>query len=353
MFGTNNKSSGFNTTKFVKLVLISGLAVAISACGGGGGGGSSSGGTSGGGGNPGGGGGNPGGGGSAPYNNRIADAVMDFDNNGQMDARFDFVYYADGRIDTITYTYTGDGTPDIYNPYYTASVTQADTVFRYDANGALAGLSITIQDNTLGTNSTDSLYTLTNNQMVQADTTVTSPNVQPFTITSVMTYTNGLPSLFASTASIGTSFDRTYTFNANNQVTQSVFSFAGSTNPTTSVYAWNADGSLDKISYSDSNSSWVDDLTFLNGQLVRRDYTFSNPPTNPGNTNVAWILNYNNGIPSRMDYDLNIDGSIDGNEVLNYESAPCTPVYLYRDLDISQAGGDGIPGSPVGVSWCG
>jgi len=347
MYGTEknelNNSHSDKLTRYsnkLKFSTIATLAIVLSACGGGGGGDSSSSG-----GNNGGGSGGSGGG---SQSQRIAEAVMDFDNNGQIDARFDYVYFSDGRINIQTYTYIGDGTPDIYNPYYSGiNVTRADVEFGYDANGNLETLRLTFDNGTVN----DTIYTYNGNQFIQSDTNVTVPGGTAM-LTGLMSYVNGLPDQFDLSSNGTPAVNYSFSYNPSNQVIQSVRTFAGSTNPETSTYTWNPDGSLDSITNVDNFSTDTEELTYSNGLLFRRDFTFSKPPTNSTNTNVAWLFYYNNGVPTRSEFDLNMDGVIDGNLTVTMEDGPCTPVYFNIPEDITQIGLDGIPGSQNGVTWC-
>ena len=335
MFGRNNNEPG-NLYPGVKSLAISGLALVLGACGGGGGGG----------------------GGTSPTqppppppvsNQRILESVMDYDNNGQIDARFDYTYYADGRIENITYTYIGDGTPDIYVPYYSGmNVTTVVNSFNYDANGNLDNMKLDFDNGALVN---DLTYTFNGSQLVQMDGIVTVPGTT-VTLLGIMSYQNGLPDQYDLTSNGVNPTVFNYTYNANNQIIQEVRNIGGTLNPVTRIFDWNPDGSLDKITTTDSNSTNVEDLIYAGGQLVQRDYTFSLPPTGPDNTNVSWMLTYNAGVPARIDYDLNMDGSIDGTLTITMENGPCTPVYFNITDEISQAGNDGIPGSANGVAWC-
>ncbi len=340
LYKTNNKDSFKPSIQGFKPASILLFAIVLTACGGGSGGGSAPADTSPGNSNP---------GGTAPYNKRISESVMDFDNNGVMDARFDFLYFPDGRIQMITYTYTGDGTPDIYNPYYVASTQRADTEFTYDANGKLTGFKLDIDNGQSVNNVT---YTYNGNQFVRADLVVTSAG-STSNLTGVVTYVNGLAAQYNLSMAGNSVMNYQFTYNTSNQVIQSVQTFAGSSNPVTSTYSWNADGSLQKVSNADSFSSWDETYIHSGGVLVQKDFTFSKPPTNSKNTNVSWLYVYQNGDFIRTDFDLNMDGSIDSTITNTVVSGACTPVYLNIPDDITGTGGDGIVGSPNGLTWCG
>jgi len=346
MFKTINKevnnNNGFaRKSKFLTVLL---MPIALIACGGGGGSTPTSGSSGSGSGNGG------GSGGTAPYNQRISEAVMDFDNNGQTDARVDYVYFADGRINMMTYVYTGDGTTDLYAPYYNAGkILRAETEFSYDASGKLSGFKITLDN---GSTINNAVYSYNGNQFIQSDTTVTSGG-SDILLTGVVSYTNDLASEYNYSTAGSVIVNYQFTYNASMQVIKSVQSFTGSTNPVTSTYQWNGDGSLEKISNADTFSTWDEEFVYNGGKLQQKDFTFSNPPTDPYNTNVSWIYTYTNGALVRTDFDLNMDGSIDGTVKTTVESGPCTPVYLNIPDDISGVGSDGIPGSEVGIVWCG
>ncbi len=331
MFNNNTVSS--KITRYLKYILTLLMTIGISACGGGNSGGDGSTG------------GSTGGGGTAKYNKRISETVLDLDNNGQMDARFDYLYYPDGRLQMVTYTYVGDGTTDLYNPFYIASTRRADSEFSYDSSGKLSGYKITIDN---GNIINDAVFTYNGSQFIRSDTTVAASG-SSLVLVGEMTYTNGLPSQFDSTSAGAPLLGYTFTHNENNQLIQSVKTSIGLLTLETSNYQWNADGSLDKITSFNSSSKWEEDLTFSGGLLQSRDFTSSLS----GGINVTWLFTYKDGFPLRTDYDLNRDGSIDATESITIESGPCTPVYLNIPEDIPGTGVDGIPGSPNGISWCG
>jgi len=336
-----NKNSKFKRQSKLLAILL--MPIALTACGGGGGSEPTSGGSG-----SGNGGGN--GGGTAPYNQRISEAIMDFDNNGQTDARIDYVYFPDGRINMMTYVYNDDGTTDLYAPYYNAGkILRAETEFSYDVSGKLSGFKITLEN---GTSINSAVYSYSGNQFIQSDTTVTSGGSDTL-LTGVVSYTNNLPSDFNYSTAGSVIVNYQFTHNASKQVIKSVQSFIGSTNPVTSTYQWNGDGSLEKISNADTFSTWDEEFIYSGGKLQQKDFTFSKPPTDPYNTNVSWIYTYTNGALVRTDFDLNMDGSIDGTVKTTVESGPCTPVYLNIPDDITGVGSDGIPGSAVGIVWCG
>ena len=339
----NNNTVSRKITRYLKYILTLLIAIGISACGGGNSAGdaAASGDDAGGGSADGGTGGNS----TAEYNKRISETILDFDNNGQMDARFDYLYYPDGRLQMVTYTYIGDGTTDLYNPFYVTSTQRADSELSYDSNGNLSGYKITIDN---GDIINDAVFTYNGSQFIRSDTTVTASG-RSFLLVGQMSYENGLPSQFNLT-SAGTPFiGYTFTYNADNQIVGSVKTSIGLLEVDTATYEWNMDGSLDKITHINSNGTRQEDLTYSNGLLQSRDFT----STLPRGTNATWLYTYKDGFPLRTDYDLNRDGSIDATETVIMENGACTPVYFNIPEDMSGTGVDGKPNSPNGIVWCG
>ena len=341
---TKNSRQSTKATYLAKttgLIALAGVIVMLNACGGGGNGEPA----------PGEGPGNgTGGGGAGNDQQRMSEIILDFDNNGQMDARITYSYFADGRLSAETYEYVGDGTPDIYNPYYNGSNTdRVDVTYSYDGVGNLTGVTF-YQNN--GTNVGDYAYTFNGTDLVQVDITDTTPVVTTFLLGQLI-YQNGLPSQYDISLNGITQVSFNYQYNGNNQITQEVRTFTGSNNPQTRTFTWNADGSIDTITIVDNFTTNMEAFTYNNGLLVRRDFTFSNPPTNSNNTNVSWLYYYANGVPTGGEYDLNMDGTIDGTLTVTMENGPCTPVYFNIVDEITQAGIDGLPGSPNGIVWCG
>ena len=172
-------------------------------------------------------------------------------------------------------------------------------------------------------------------------------------LTGTVSYMNGLASQYDFSSAGSVILGYQFSYNANMQVSQSIKSSAGSTNPVFSTYTWNTDGSLNKIANANSLSNWSETFIYSGGVLQQKDFTFSQPPTNSKNTNVSWIYMYNNSVPAGIDFDLNMDGSIDSKISVTLENGPCTPVYANIPDDIPGVGGDGKPGSAFGLTWCG
>jgi len=243
--------------------------------------------------------------------------------DGTEDASLAYAYDASGRLVTETYTYTGDGTPDRYEPLlgtdsftytYTydadrttgvsatyASGQQFDTVFEYDSAG-------------LPTRST---------------TTSTHPTLGSSQVVTVFSFTGSLMTSLTLTApGSSTPLNGTVSYDGNGRAvaaTQQILS--GSM---VDAFTWNAD---------DSIATWTLDVDGDGTVDTTRSYGYSGGlPSSfaevhsgtyagqPGYSVSISALTSGNRL--RLSHDDGDNGSVDGVEQVQFEDAACSVTRL-------------------------
>ncbi|MFK8013932.1 MAG: thrombospondin type 3 repeat-containing protein [Gammaproteobacteria bacterium] len=287
----------------------------------------------------------------AGFGQRPASVDFDFDNNGLVDAQSVITYDDDGNVTSQTYTITGDGTPDLFNPV-------SDANFQADYTWEDGLLTLVEQDNI-----TDG------NDFVSAISYV--DGVMTSTVESVFDAMGGL------VAQVNIDYDYlddlrvrdTWTFGPDNLpllIIDHVYDGNGLIATSSWVnqltpggqefdFTWNTDGKLtQRRTDADADGVFeeVIDIEHAGGVSTMRTVTGSLSFTPADYTETPAYDT--DGRILRIDYDANIDGSIDAVGTPVWEEGPCQPFFLPTLNPTNESGFDGDPDSGVGdVLFCG
>jgi len=264
---------------------------------------------------------------------RVNRVDLDYDNNGTPDATVAITYDSNGSIASEAYTYTDDGTTDLFKFYATTSDTNEQYDYTHLANGKLSTMDILSNSRR-----SFSLYSYnTANQLSSVEETVTNGTITGTgQQTTTFSYANGQPASFVT---INTSTSQAivrsnFTYDAENHVQTQALQILQSDGTTWNTQvittSWTAAGNIAEVT-SDTNNDGNANITLAysygsDNQLISRVRTNIDDPTEDSTV----TYNYTNNIRSGESWDLGSDGSIEATLAISVQSATCQYSYGWR-----------------------
>ncbi|MFK7887552.1 MAG: hypothetical protein AB8G16_11885 [Gammaproteobacteria bacterium] len=279
-------------------------------------------------------------------------ADFDFDTNGSSDATSQISYDGDGNVTQQIFTLIDDGTPDDFNPISDAGFTANYTY----TDGRLTQFT---QDNDTDGNDFQSDYTYNADGTLDTATTLVF-DAGGTTISTLLinfVYANGLRIRDDwSVPGFGLVLTATHTYDADGLIEQSDWVNAGGApGGQQYLFSWNAEGKLVQRATDFQRDGIFDEIlniTHAGGVPVLRELLGS-PNTTPANYTETPTYG-GNGRLEQVDYDANIDGSVDAVATAVWEDGPCKKFFLPTLIPTNNAGSDGDPDSASGdVLFCG
>lgn len=285
------------------------------------------------------------------HKRRLSRTEMDLDNNGVTDASIHYYYDSSGFLTNVRYSYVGDETEDKFNVLFdskgetTADTTQSsEWEYIWSAENIFSGEIIT-----------------SGNTQSKIRITYLYDNIRRIDAELFNDVGEQVDSNFQLYSYTDNRLKKVEGFNSNGErssVIELIYNTAGSPEnmvkdtPSTegniqssTVYAWNADGSLDSqveiISLNDQEvGRYTRSNTYTNGVLTAR---------NSASTNIEFVedMGYEKGLLVSISYDLGLDGIVDAVSTNVWEDGDCIPYYTNRIWFAPFVGSDGIPGSAM------
>lgn len=301
-----------------------------------------------------------------PY--RLTTVDHDYDDNGVIDAQTVIEYDAGGDPTVFSYTYTGDGVPDLFVTQDDEATSEAGA-FGFDAAGLTTSATLDRVNMDASTESFDTLQTFTGGAITRSDSDV---DIEGSMSTTYSTF-----------AYIGADLDSVETRDATTDALQTTMTFAygGDSLPdivtlsapggmgvpgleVVTTYSWRADGQPDDVA-----STWSQ--IFSGGPVVfgggTGDYQYDaagrriaevfTVDTNQGAFVAEFFgreyrktLSYDAlGLLAMEEVDLNDDGSVEATSTATWEAGECTPAFVWapngRPEFVEMAGMPYVPGT--------
>ncbi|MFT3818423.1 MAG: hypothetical protein QM750_12440 [Rubrivivax sp.] len=249
---------------------------------------------------------------------RIASVSYDYDNNGSVDAVETHSYDSSGRLTGTQYTYTGDGTPDLHNPFGTAP---GSTQYVYDAAGRIAQVTV-VQ----ASGKSQFSYSFDGQgRPVSAALTVNTGG-QVFTGQRSLTW-NASGLLTSATSNFGgqASTDN-YFYDSSQRRIQVRALQPGGGDLVTHQYWWNSDSTLQQAYHSaDDGGINVYHVIFrANGLQTDTLKTY-------GASQPAYGVDFTHDASGRLTkavFDVGNNGSVEAVWTINWQAGACTPIKL-------------------------
>ncbi|MBX3607803.1 MAG: hypothetical protein KF788_21190 [Piscinibacter sp.] len=254
---------------------------------------------------------------------RVVSVSYDYDNNGVADAVSTASYDADGRDTGFTFTYTGDGTPDRYQPLPPTNEVDERS---YDSAGNLvrsvfrpAGSAVTTMDTSFDANGLP----------LSSDFTV-APNPTGSFVRVV--YAQSGNRLTGATYSLnGTVFaEETLTFDADGRPSVRITTrnpAFGDPPQARTVYHWRTDGQLEQVQVDNEDDGVFETTLQMNYSAGVHVSTVITTTDGSGDLTITAFRDAL-GRVIRTEHDRGSDGSVDAVITTTWEAGACQPVRM-------------------------
>ncbi|MDP2521542.1 hypothetical protein Q8W30_03070 [Neptunomonas phycophila] len=260
---------------------------------------------------------------------RVSQVQLDYDNNGTPDATVAITYDSNGSIESENYTYTDDGTPDLFRFYNSAGDSSEAYSYEHLATGQLSNLHIES-----GTRQSFSQYTYNSSNQLSTVTETITNGTSVSEKRTTFTYSGGRLTGYNTVNTVDSSpISRgQFSYDGDGRIetqTQETWQAASSTWSTlTYTTSWTDEGYIEEVAV-DTNDDGNADITLAytygsGGEVlsrVRTDFT-----NDTQDSTVTYRYSSNN-IRNGEDWDLGSDGSIDATLSITVANEACQYSY--------------------------